>query len=126
MRKLFYFTSVLLISAGMTFAQGGTGGSTTGSGSTGGAPATDQQSAPSSTTPPSDQTTISGCISKSGDNFVLTDQNGTAYKLDGSGLDAHVGHQASLTGSMDSENKFKVTDAKMISDSCSTTGASAA
>src|SRR5712671_1437149 len=94
MRKLFYFTSILLITAGMTFAQ-------------------------------SDQTTLSGCISKSGDNFVLTDQNGTAYKLDGSGLDAHVGHQASLTGSMGSDNKFKVSDVKMISESCSTTGASA-
>src|SRR5205823_11640541 len=100
-------------------------------------PTQDQQTAPSSTqapgaqptstaTPASDQTNISGCISKSGDGFVLTDQNGTAYKLDGSGLDAHVGHQASLTGSMGSDNKFKVSDTKMISESCSTTGASAA
>src|SRR3954469_23132517 len=161
MRKLFYFTSILLITAGMTFAQaGGSGsGSTAGSGGAGasgtgsssgdqgaasgssstgssadqgaaaGSSSTGSQSGSSATSTGSssgDQTTISGCISKSGNDFVLTDQNGTAYKLDGSGRDAHVGHQASLTGSMDSENKFKVTDAKMISDSCSTTGASAA
>jgi len=139
MRKLFYFTSILLITAGMTFAQAGGSTSSTPSTST---PSTDQSTAPGAqqTTPPadqsgssatsagtssSDQTSISGCISKSGDNFVLTDQNGTAYKLDGSGLDAHVGHQASLTGSMGSDNKFKVSDVKMISESCSTTGASA-
>src|SRR3954467_7918468 len=159
MRKLFYFTSVLLITAGMSFAQTGSGsgsGSTAGGGagasgtgstsgdttggaaSTSGSPSADQGAAAGSSTgsqsgssatstgSSADQTTISGCISKSGDNFVLTDANGTAYKLDGSGLDAHVGHQASLTGSMGSDNKFKVSDMKMISESCSTTGAAAA
>ena len=128
MRKLFYFTSILLITAGMTFAQAGgsSTGSTSGAGSssgssTGADPGSDQGAAPSSSTPSgqsgssatstgssSDQTTISGCISKSGNDIVLTDQNGTAYKLDGSGLDAHVGHQASVSGSMGSDNKFKV------------------
>src|SRR3954469_19474453 len=161
MRKLFYFTSILLITAGMTFAQaGGSGsGSTAGSGGAGasgtgstsgdqgaasgssstgssadqgaaaGSSSTGSQSGSSATstgTASGDQTSISGCISKSGNDFVLTDANGTPYKLDGSGLDAHVGHQASLTGSMGTDNKFKVTDAKMISDSCSTSGASAA
>src|SRR3954469_24998604 len=86
MRKLFYFTSILLITAGMTFAQAGgsSTGSTTGAGSasgssTGAAPGSDQGAAPSSSTPSdqtgssatstgtssSDQTTISGCVSKS-------------------------------------------------------------
>src|SRR3954463_13786001 len=150
MRKLFYFTSILLITAGMTFAQAGgsSSGSTTGSGagasgtgstsgdqgagaasgsgSTGGAAdqgaaagssSTGSQSGSSATstgTASGDQTSISGCISKSGIDFVLTDANGTPYKLDGSGLDAHVGHQASLTGTMGSDNKFKVADMKMI------------
>src|SRR4051794_39911278 len=147
MRKLFYFTSILLITAGMTFAQAGgsSTGSTTGAGSssgssTGAAPGSDQGAAPSSSTPSdqtgssatstgtssSDQTTISGCVSKSGNDFVLTDQNGTAYKLDGSGLDSQVGKQISATGSMGSDNKFKVSDMKPVSDSCSNAGASAA
>src|SRR5205807_4768681 len=83
MRKLFYFTSILLVSAGMTFAQSSTG-------SSGSTPADQSGAAATSTgSPSSDQTTLTGCISKSGDNFILTDQNGTPYKLDGSGLDAH-------------------------------------
>src|SRR4051812_41092818 len=142
MRKLFYFTSILLITAGMTFAQAGSSGSGSTSGSTGAPSSSDQGTAPGAqTTPPadrsgssatstgtasSDQTTISGCVSKSGSDFVLTDQNGTAYKLDGSGLDAQVGKQISATGSMGSDNKFKVSDMKPVSDSCSNAGASAA
>src|SRR3954451_19838278 len=160
MRKLFYFTSILLITAGMTFAQaGGSGsGSTAGSGGAGasgtGSTSGDQgaasgssstgssadqgaaagsstgsqsgSSATSTGTSSGDQTTISGCVSKSGEDFVLTDQNGTAYKLDGSGLDGQVGKQISATGSMGSDNKFKVSDMKPVSDSCSNAGASAA
>src|SRR6476661_3506878 len=46
MRKLFYFTSILLITAGMTFAQAGSSSSGSTSGSTGAATSSDQSSAP--------------------------------------------------------------------------------
>src|SRR3954465_5278443 len=56
MRKLFYFTSILLITAGMTFAQAGSSGSGSTSGSTGAPSSSDQGTAPGAqTTPPADQ-----------------------------------------------------------------------
>ena len=50
---------------------------------------------------PNANQTISGCLSKSGGNYILTDaQSGTVYTLTGNTdqLSAHIGHQVEITG----------------------------
>lgn len=50
---------------------------------------------------PNANQTISGCLSKSGGNYILTDaQSGTVYSLAGNTdqLSAHIGHQVEITG----------------------------
>jgi len=59
------------------------------------------QNTTSQTGNPSANQTISGCLSKSGGNYILTDeQSGTVYTLTGNTdqLSAHVGHQVEITG----------------------------
>lgn len=73
---------------------------------------------------------ITGCVSRSGDHFVLTEQGtGTTYRLDGEGdkLDDHVGHMVTLTGEAEKLNETSSSGAQMefdveelhhVSDSC--------
>jgi hypothetical protein len=75
--------------------------------------------------------TITGCVSRSGDHFVLTEQaTGTTYRLDGEGdkLPAHIGHTVTLTGDAERLNEvsssgaqmeFDVKDIQHVSDNCS-------
>src|SRR5207302_10630238 len=60
-------------------------------------------------------------------NYILTDSSGKTYQLkaDNSKLKDHVGHQVSISGSMNpSDNSLQVDSVSMISDKC--TAASAA
>ena len=80
MRKFFYGTSILLLAAGMAFAQS----------------TTDQ-----STQPSQSSNSIQGCLSGSDNNFTLVDQNGKTWALhvaDGQNLKDHVGHTVAVEG----------------------------
>lgn len=103
-----------------------------------------QQSAPDQSS--SSQNAIQGCLSKSGDNFVLTDQSGTAYQLKGDtdDLAKYVGQEVAVSGSKAesgassstkpsgeaaggqgdkgqaaASNIFTVSSVKKVADSCS-------
>jgi hypothetical protein len=60
-----------------------------------------QDSSQTSKSGSSSQTTVDGCLSKSGSNYTLTDKSsGTTYQLTGdtSKLSDHVGHEVQITG----------------------------
>lgn len=62
---------------------------------------------------------ITGCVSRSGDHFILTEQGtGTVYRLDGEGdkLDDHVGHMVTLTGEAEKLNEASSSGAQMEFD----------
>jgi hypothetical protein len=82
-----------------------------------------------------------GCLQKGQENggYYLTDENGKTWELMGSGLSAHVGHKVTVNGTemqgskshetkVESAEKaeaganqhadLKVTDVKMVSESC--------
>lgn len=79
------------------------------------------------------QTSVEGCLSRSGSNYTLTDKSGTTYQLTGdtSKLADHVGHEIQITGtestassapsasSSSSQPTFDVTSMKHISETCS-------
>src|SRR2546428_13291904 len=48
----------------------------------------------------SGQTSVEGCLQGSNGNFILTDNSGTTYQLQGdtSKLNEHVGHEVRITG----------------------------
>jgi Protein of unknown function (DUF5818) len=52
----------------------------------------------------SGETTVQGCLSGSNGNYMLTDKNGTSYKLTGetAKLSEHVGHEIRVTGTAES------------------------
>ena len=53
---------------------------------------------------PNGNQTVTGCLGKSGGNYILTDaQSGTVYALTGNTdqLSAHVGHEVEITGQPD-------------------------
>lgn len=71
------------------------------------------QTAPEQTSPSQEQaapassggnTSVQGCLSSSGGNYMLTDKNGTIYQLSGdtAKLSEHVGHEMKVTGSLGS------------------------
>jgi hypothetical protein len=85
--------------------------------------------------------TATGCLQKGQESggYYLTDENGKTWELMGSGLAAHVGHKVTVTGTQTQESKshetkvesaekaeaggnqysdLKVTNLKMVSDSC--------
>jgi len=76
---------------------------------------------------------VTGCVSRSGGHFVLTEQGtGTTYRLDGEGdkLDDHVGHMVTLSGEAEKLNEasssgaqmeFDVKEVRFVSDSCAAT-----
>ena len=87
------------------------------------------------------KTTITGCIQKGSEpgGFFLTDESGKTWELSGAKVSDHVGHKVALTGMSTQESKaeeakkassektegsasdhgdFRVTNVKMISDSC--------
>jgi hypothetical protein len=92
------------------------------------------------------KTSIQGCLSGSAGNYMLTDQSGKSYQLEGetSKLGEHLGHEVELigkasgtssesvaassststgsSGTMSSESlKFNVSKVKKISDTCTST-----
>jgi len=50
------------------------------------------------------RTTITGCLTRSGDHYALTDKAGTTYQLAGhmANLDQHVGNTIAVTGTKNS------------------------
>jgi hypothetical protein len=50
------------------------------------------------------RTTITGCLTRSGDHYTLTDKSGTTYQLAGHtvNLDGHVGNTIAVRGSKNS------------------------
>jgi hypothetical protein len=54
----------------------------------------------------SGQTTVEGCLSGAAGDFMLSDKNGTTYKLTGdtAKLSEHVGHEVKITGTASSGN----------------------
>lgn len=65
-------------------------------------PSSSSQSSPSSQSQSSGSNqTVQGCLSQSGNNYVLKADSGTTYQLTGdtSQLSAHVGHEVEITGS---------------------------
>lgn len=124
MKKLFLLTCVLLLSAGIAAAQ-----DTPPSGDQPTQPA-QSETAPADTT---DQTTLRGCLSGSGENFTFTDQAGISYRLGGNFamLGEHVGHDVELTGKLGDtsaasdqpadQKLFEVANVKMVAETCSTT-----
>ncbi|MDQ6700751.1 MAG: hypothetical protein M3Z36_11270 [Acidobacteriota bacterium] len=78
---------------------------------------------------PAGSSSMTGCLSKSGNTFMLTDEtSNVAAELRGSGLDAHVGHRITVTGAMlasgtpaaGASQVVNVSDVKMLSTGCST------
>lgn len=78
---------------------------------------------------PAGSSSMTGCLSKSGNTFMLTDEtSNVTAELRGSGLDAHVGHRITVSGSMmasgtpasGASQVVNVTDVKMLSTGCST------
>lgn len=77
-------------------------------------------------------TTVQGCLSSSGDNYVLTDKNGTTYRLTGetAKLKEHVGHEMKVTGTSESSGQtdnstsstIEVASFKHVSKTCQNTG----
>ena len=78
-------------------------------------------------------TTVEGCLSSSGGNYMLTDKNGQVYQLTGdtAKLSDHVGHEMKITGttspakaagessgSMGAKETIDVTSFKHISKTC--------
>src|SRR5262245_9955161 len=131
MRKFFYGTAILLLAAGMAFAQSST--------------TPDQSTTPSqSASQSSSSNTIQGCLSGSDNNFTLTDQSGKTYvlKAEGQDLKAHVGHTVSVQGrpmsasesgaasstgaastsASSGQESFHVDSVQMISDKCQSGG----
>ena len=58
----------------------------------------------SKTTGTGSETTVQGCLSSSGGNYMLTAKNGTSYQLSGdtAKLSEHVGHEVKITGTISS------------------------
>ncbi len=84
-----------------------------------------------STTPSSSgQTTVQGCLDRSGTNYTLTDKSGTKYQLTGdtSKLSEHVGHEVEITGtpggagagaSAHAQQTLDMSNLRHISETCS-------
>lgn len=77
---------------------------------------------------PAGSSSMTGCLSKSGNTYMLTDEtSNVTAELRGSGLDAHVGHRITVTGSMmasgtpasGASQVVNVSDIKMLSTGCS-------
>src|SRR5919108_3464269 len=103
MRKFFYGTAILLLTASMAFAQTSTTPDQTAPPSSQTPSTTPDQTAPSSSqTPTSSQSgnSIQGCLSGSDPNYTLTDQSCKTWMLqaDGQDLKSHVGHTVGITG----------------------------
>ncbi len=97
-----------------------------------------QNSAQTSEKSAGGHTTVEGCLSSSGGNYMLTDQNGTMYQLTGDSakLSEHVGHEIKVSGtestagnsagsartatgaSGSAEQTIQVTSVKHISKTC--------
>ena len=81
-------------------------------------------------------TSVEGCLSSSGGNYMLTDKNGTSYRLSGdtAKLSEHVGHEIKVTGSLgssttaagttgtSSEKTLEVSSFKHIAKTCQSGG----
>jgi Protein of unknown function (DUF5818) len=94
-----------------------------------------QDSSQSSKSGSSSQTSVKGCLSRSGSDYTLTDKSGTTFKLTGdtSKLSDHVGHEVQITGtensasssaasstaSSSSQPTIDVSSMKHISETCS-------
>jgi len=91
-----------------------------------------EQQPPSSatgTTPSGNEQTVRGCISGTKDNLMISDQQtGQSFHLvSDQDLSAHIGHEVEVRGSVQANSNvaaggtqdLKVTDMKMIADSCS-------
>jgi hypothetical protein len=89
----------------------------------------------------SQSVTATGCLQKGQENggYYLTDDSGKTWELAGNGLSAHVGHKITVTGhemqgskaqeakiessekaeaGMNKSGDLKVTDVKMVSETC--------
>ncbi len=125
MKKLAMTTAVLLVCAAWTLAQekypsGQTATSASSSG----------------------QTTVQGCLERSGANYTLTDKSGTKYQLTGdtAKLSEHAGHEVEITGtpsgasagasasstgaSASAEQTLDVSNLRHIAETCSATSKS--
>ena len=71
----------------------------------------------------SGQMTIEGCLSGDSGNYMLSDKNGTSYKLTGdtAKLSEHVGHEVKITGTASSAS---ASGGETASGTSGTTGAS--
>lgn len=78
-------------------------------------------------------TTVEGCLSSSGGNYMLTDKSGQVYQLTGdtAKLNEHIGHEMKITGTtssakasgessgaMGAKETIDVTSFKHISKTC--------
>jgi hypothetical protein len=149
MRKVYLFTSILLLSSVWLMAQTtpSSSGSATQQPSTGQTSPSSEypsQAAPDTTQTSTSNSTIEGCLAGSAGNFTLTDTAGKSWQLAGdtSKLTEHVGHQVRITGSeaggaaggasgagagssaaggsSASPSTFTVQKVKMVSSSCPT------
>jgi hypothetical protein len=66
------------------------------------------------------QTSLKGCLKQSGDNWVLTADNGQSVNLtgDSSMLKPHDGHRVQVQGAQAPDGSLQVSGVSMISESC--------
>jgi hypothetical protein len=99
MKKLFLTSTILLLSSMWVLAQ--SSAQSTAQGQYGGAQSQQPDKSKQATSEKGEQT-IEGCLSGAANEFVLTDSTGRTYQLldDTHQLDANVGHQVRLWGSV--------------------------
>ena len=111
----------MMLTAGMAMAQTGySGQQSTDQQQPTTAPSTSSSTSQSPVAAQSDQTSMSGCLKRSGDNFVLAADNGQSVNLtgDSSLLKPHEGHAIHVLGTLGADGSLQVSTVNMLSETC--------
>ena len=111
----------MMLATGMAMAQTGSSGQqSTDQQQPTTAPSTSSSTSQNPVATQSDQTSMSGCLKRSGDNFVLAADNGQSVNLtgDSSLLKPHEGHAIHVLGTLASDGSLQVSQVNMLSETC--------